>query len=113
MELTFGQMVDELRKGQTAESDLYQATILNGKLVVCGKNTDVFYDITERVIKKKWTILPQYVPFEEAMKALKEGKIVIAHAIEGTALEDIGYSMSQQAIGFDVRRINGKWSIQE
>jgi hypothetical protein len=78
MELTFGQMIDKLQVGQTAERDdkQYQCywNINSRKLTMKSQMGSLDNLVTMTDVESKWTILPQYVTFEEAMKALKEGK---------------------------------------
>jgi hypothetical protein len=116
MELTTGQMIDKLQKGQIAERDdqFYQCFWGKGqKLIIktldSGKE-DEYMTISDR--DSKWTILSQYVTFEEAMKALKEGKIVGFH--DGEEKRIAGYLGSMHWVeSFSWKKlIDGKWTIE-
>ena len=83
--LTTGEMVDRLKVGEVAEC------IEKGITEVIRDNDGIWWYDKPSGIKKsymtllsrnldyKWSILPNYVSFEEAKKALKEGKTVHCH----------------------------------
>jgi hypothetical protein len=66
-------------------------------------------------MRKKWRILPRYVSFEEAMKALREGKVVTLH------VRDIEHSFSTENYfrafvekGISIADfVHGKWTIED
>lgn len=86
--LTTGQMIDQLEVGQFAKSDQGRK-VMKTKIGAIVEVIDVdncgnrYEDVMLRpiTIKSKWRILPQYVTFEEAMKAANEGKTVQVHPI--------------------------------
>lgn len=91
--LTTGQMIDRLKVGQIAEiveckyNTRFHRTKVkrnnSGHLVYSEKLPHKWDDtpiqMTDLVFKCKWRILPDYVSFEEAMQAVREGKQVAYH----------------------------------
>jgi hypothetical protein len=91
--LTTGQMIDQLKIGEVAVNQegykvKYGDTGIdllffepNEELIEprVMESADKFIIHGVWVRKDKWRILPKYVSFEEAMKALKEGKTVYCH----------------------------------
>lgn len=87
--LTTGQMIDRLKIGQVAKNNntsfLVKRTQSGYRYV--NKNYEVDrtqglegYLILNGIVEDyKWRILPNYVSFDESMKAFTEGKTVIAH----------------------------------
>lgn len=73
--LTTGQMIDQLKDGEIAESldGTYTAYWDNGCLKFCDKHGDVQGRIIKSDQKRKWRIIPR-VSFKEAYEAYKEGK---------------------------------------
>jgi hypothetical protein len=90
--LTTGQMIDRLRVGECAEcinvpgikgmnkSASYQVKkVKDGHIKWCdGMDTLIMAKFI--VDEAKWRIIPQFVSFEEAMKALHEEKIVVFYS---------------------------------
>lgn len=80
--LTTGQMIDKLKVGEIAESKSLQ--VIKGE---CGTiyihnehgKTNYVLTIFDHVTNEKWRIRPNYVSFEEAIKAYKEGKEIVFH----------------------------------
>lgn len=86
--LTTGQMIDRLKVGEVSYNmdGHYVKKNENGSLVYCDKNGIPRSNFGSSVVflngfflSAKWRILPKYVTFEEAMKALKDGKKVRFH----------------------------------
>lgn len=122
--LTTGEMIDKLELGEVAEDkgkvmkaywefdDDWNTEIL--KFVVDNDN-GVYNFVQIEDKNRKWHILPNYVSFEEAMKALQNAKAVYFHdgdwvtrVVYGSYLEDMemsGYTFAQL--------INGKWTIKD
>ncbi|WP_018392928.1 MULTISPECIES: hypothetical protein [Bacillaceae] len=48
------------------------------------------------VISSKWRILPQYVTFEEAMIAYREGKIIVSYLEEDEGDRYADYSINRK-----------------
>lgn len=78
--LTTGQMIDQLKVGERAECKAWETWVTRtnsgfweSDSMGCLKNR---LKIDNEVLETTWRIIPQYVSFEEAMKALQEGKIV-------------------------------------
>lgn len=123
--LTTGQMIDQLKVGEMAECEhgkwsakwdghnLLFNFIENGG----GRNTLKVSDVT-----RKWRILPNYVSFEKAMKALKDGRSAILHngnfeykftPVECIA-ETLEYYKDAGADFLEWRDLfNSKWTIEE
>ncbi|MED5042516.1 hypothetical protein P9848_11210 [Geobacillus stearothermophilus] len=83
--LTTGQMIDRLKPGEVAECVNAEAEKLESKRVKINDSGNLQYldgygfIVTEFMrTKAKWRILPRYVTFDRAMKALAEGKTVWA-----------------------------------
>jgi hypothetical protein len=79
--LTTGEMIDRLKVGEVAEDSLQFMTASwdGGKLkfkTIKGNEYD-YITINDR--NSKWRILPKYVTFSEAMKAIEEGKNVVCY----------------------------------
>lgn len=124
--LTTGQMIDRLKVGEVAErkfdnqascSDRFTMVKLNeqGSLMAYDSNDDE-WELTNLygyLIESKWRILPKYVTFEEAIKAMQEGKMVYFH--EGNsrinAHEELTLSWFKKYEWQDL--ICGKWTIGE
>jgi hypothetical protein len=122
--LTTGQMIDRLKVGEVAEAKYESESggfgisykiernefglknITNGDGVVSFDN--IFF-------KAKWHILPNYVSFEEAMRALKEGKKATLHGEDGNlkTLFRKWYRLdTRECITFNMM-FEGKWTIEE
>jgi hypothetical protein len=86
--LTTGQIIDRLKVGEIAQVQekikKEYVTKTDASYFWCDKNGwildsgEIFY-LNDVISKMKWRILPKYVSFEEAMKALKVGKTVYCH----------------------------------
>ncbi|MGM7720697.1 hypothetical protein [Metabacillus sp. Hm71] len=91
--LTTGQMIDRLKVGVIAETEEQKSnSFISGKFTnhatvrddglisFCSKDGNCMgyglFSLTEQHRNLMWRILPKYVTFEEAMKALKEGKVI-------------------------------------
>lgn len=95
--LTTGQMIDALKVGEIAETNEQADFVYRVKKAESGSimylddkgELSRFLVIRDSIAKLKWRILPKYVSFEEAMKALKEGKFVHFHKNINTTLSMI------------------------
>ena len=119
-ELTTGQMIDKLKVGEVAEC------VEKGITEVIRDDDGIWWYDKPSGIKKsymtllsrnldlKWRILPNYVTFEEAMQALKEGKKVKVIYQKGD--HDYIYSKNRD-VDFRSTTWNelfeGKWTIEE
>jgi hypothetical protein len=131
--LTTGEMIDRLKVGEVAEAvsgmvkgwkvEKLPADENFGERIVwrdvLGVDRNVI-QLNENVINAKWRILPKYVSFEEAMKALMNGKTVWLWQGD----EKVGYYIDRKsgklwAIAGDctapVEKIyfGEKWTIEE
>jgi hypothetical protein len=84
--LTIGQIIDDLKVGEIAESDnkeLYITTGALGTLLIASNLGDArigaakTFQLTPVTKKLKWRILPKYVTRKEALHALVDGKTII------------------------------------
>ena len=129
--LTTGQMIDKLKVGEVAEcvnenyKVMFKAT--EGLVYVDddGKTKkklglDGKFIIANSVLKNqlRWRILPRYVNFEEAMKALREGKKVnFHHQGHDFVVRNIDISSDMSwvdKLGYTLQNLlEGKWTIEE
>ncbi|GGN64416.1 hypothetical protein [Oceanobacillus indicireducens] len=130
--LTTGEMIDRLKVGQLAEvekkaqipkdywrSYKHVTKIPNGDIKWCTETGTIspsepliLYGHTVNWI---WRILPSYVSFEEAMQALKEGKMVKLHRnnnLDVTVFRKWYRLETREDVTFD-DLFNGKWTIEE
>jgi hypothetical protein len=130
--LTTGEMIDRLKAGEIAECSLgdfvgYVTKISSGAIVCCEENGEILehdnkkvvLTLSSDVLKMQWRILTRYVSFEEAMKALREGKTVSLHiqnkkqtfslveCIAESLELDENYLLSWEDLFY------GKWTIED
>lgn len=127
--ITTGQMIDRLKVGELAESneraDLRVKNTAIGILYVNDegerdkrKGIDGYFFVNGSYIKNmKWRILPNYVSFEEAMKAHKEKKTVTYHDEELKYTFEYGLDPQQfEQLYYDSislhELVEGKWTIE-
>jgi hypothetical protein len=117
VELTTGQMIDQLKEGQIAESDRYDLIVTkeNGRIKHAKENSYGFLNLNFVSDSVKWKIKPQYVTFAKAMQAVEEGKTAILH--DGH-LKGCPAYFHKNGNGLGVvlefrKLLNGKWSIKE
>ncbi|KNE19058.1 hypothetical protein [Virgibacillus pantothenticus] len=72
--LTTGEMIDRLKVGEIAQ-DKNGATVRRGNHGLETREGR-FINCNYLFLSQKWRILPIYASFDEAMKALKDGKTV-------------------------------------
>ncbi|MCT1575682.1 hypothetical protein M3E13_15560 [Oceanobacillus kimchii] len=120
--LTTGQMIDQLRVGQIAvdklgneifmEKDNSLRTLPNLEIVT----------LTDFTVLSKWRILPMpnYVSFEDAMKAYKENKKTITYHHDSDTIYTFVYENTPnqfERIYYDSislpELLKGKWTIKE
>lgn len=118
--LSTGQMIDKLQVGQIAETARIKAEWVTktengfywcdskGKPFTCDKLV-----INQVVSDMKWEVLPEYVSFDKAMEALKQGKKVKFNSgnwfDKSDNLEDsIGYVYTSW-----VEILSDKWVIED
>ena len=117
--LTTGQMIDQLKIGEVAESKNQRAYYDNCQLIVENKLTGEKKPFTIWIGDKspKWRILPYYVSFEEAYKAGKQGKTINFHADNGVVhtIEHFDDSLDENRLSsYSLRElIEGNWSIED
>jgi hypothetical protein len=129
MELTTGQMIDQIKVGQKAKvvssfmknwiaEKIYDEKHLCERIVwITNLENRPTHErdlrLNSNVLESKWSILPQYVTFEEAMKALKEGKSAWFHLKENERLSvNKGGCMSWFDRCTWEELLEGKWSIE-
>lgn len=131
--LTTGQMIDRLEFGEVAENEnggKVSKSIHGGIGPIDCPTKNI--TMSGGVVELKWRILPKYVPFEEAMKALQEGKTVryklekpeeeFCYRIMGGDFYyqnilrgDDAFIQAHPTGGIGIRGIaitNGKWTIE-
>ncbi|WJQ02882.1 hypothetical protein QT236_14485 [Geobacillus stearothermophilus] len=127
--LTTGEMIDRLKVGEVAEGvdslgKEYCVTKTEYGMSFCSSTGDtrgyLEFTLNKNILGARWRILYRFVSFEEAMKALKEGKSVAFHA--ENANRPITFDESYPLTGFyddhdlfidfsDL--LEGKWTIEE
>ncbi|WP_077623818.1 hypothetical protein [Sediminibacillus massiliensis] len=133
--LTTGEMIDRLKVGERAELESAKCIPSNYgpsyKHVIKKEDGDIRWckndgslpspsplQIFGHVLTWKWRILPNYVSFEEAVRALKDGKrVALWNERTNEFLTSFNKSISIQflegtGLSFD-KWINGKWTIEE
>lgn len=128
--LTTGQMIDQLKVGEVAENDSENKAYVTRKehgyfMQTTLKNLEEgkgipFVLLVPSIIKCKWRILPKYVTFEEAMKAIREdeNKLVYLHVNDNFSIEinsrtflEITFAGSIDLTFSDL--VCGNWTIEE
>ncbi len=75
--LTTGEMIDKLKVGEIAENERgYKVVVNELGGIGCIENPMNSSNLNGIFVSSAWEILPNYVSFEEAMNALKDGKII-------------------------------------
>ena len=129
--LTTGQMIDQLKVGEIAESSRVESLdnfvyrvkkSKSGSIMTLApdmKMTGHLIPMQGDIIDLKWRILPKFVTFEEAMQAGKEGKTVFYHT-QGEKFEIAPKQLSEFRLSaLSVHRhsllelFEGKWSVEE
>lgn len=126
--MTTAEMLEKILKNKPftvfeSEDGVRVAKNRFGAIKFCDEKGNTFdgsvAHLTIEFLEAKWRILPKYVPFEEAMKALKHGKRVWLHVnkyksilfTKNTYLENIygvhGCSLNWESL------FNGEWTIEE
>lgn len=120
--LTTGEMIDRLKIGQKAIGKFVNNDILHdvevnvfrcegGHIKESTSNTTI--SLTKGIVEEiKWSIPPNYVSFEEAMQALKEGKRVKIHLDDGgkMTISSLYVTLPQLSLNDFVV---SKWTIEE
>lgn len=127
--LTTGQMIDRLRVGEVAEDKFgkYTAEFEKGNIQIY-LVTETFGTIEKRrygdalsrnILGLEWWILPKYVSFEEAMKAVKDGYTVQYHNGVPTEKKITPFEAGHHRVGITsisecslLRLYEGKWTIE-
>lgn len=79
MELTFGQLIDTIKEGETAACLTKDSMMDNMKMVngtLRWTSSDVTVPIMDTIRQCKWTILPNYLTMDEALTLLSNGTSV-------------------------------------
>lgn len=125
--LTFGQMVDQLKVGEVAEGTFGEIkTFVTksklGSIYTCNRDGDFFkfpyLKASSESLASEWRILPRYVSFEEAMKALREdeNKLVFLYLTDDQWLEISSTTYLEITFQVDLTfsdLLHGKWVIEE
>ena len=121
--LTTGEMIDTLKVGEVAEGvhGYYQETKLRMTdyheiVYVIGKSSSAnnFFELNAFSHNAKWCILPNYVSFDEAMEALKEGVSVALHrdSIPEKTMFRHWYKLETRNDLIFSDLFNGNWTIE-
>lgn len=140
--LTTGQMIDRLKVGDVAELKFDENVPYSKESAIehyvtnqdgirwCvdaeGKDVNGRFVLADCALNYKWRILPNYVSFEEAMKALKEGKTVSLRKV-GNSLGNAEYNdkityeeADKNALSYTklnghslLQLVDGAWSIED
>lgn len=80
MELSFGQLIDSIQEGQTAECtsglSLYTNLQMKDNTLICADTQSEIF-ITDSIRKCKWKIVPSYISLDDAFTLLGQGQPVI------------------------------------
>ncbi len=123
--LTTGQMIDALKVGEIAQAETCGKPFVtlnkNGGVSYCNSNGECKRD-TELILfsqwrTAKWRILPNYVSFEEAIKAYQEGKTITCDykGVHNGKLytEKLAKNIPESEEDLSMYMIvNGKWTIE-
>ncbi|OEH52954.1 hypothetical protein AQ616_18795 [Oceanobacillus sp. E9] len=119
--LTTGQMIDQLKVGEVAKNNddmkVYKSEDGSIRGDVMGRKILCDLDFLE----SKWRIQPNYVSFEDAMKALKDGKSVIFRGPDGSWSDKVPPNVAASIAikhtelrGYGLLDLfKGKWTIEE
>jgi hypothetical protein len=122
--LTTGQMIDEIYKLDPfvvyeSEDGNKVAQNASGELKYCDEKGNTKYGsvLLQDVIFCKWKLLPNYVSFEEAMKALSDEKTVRYHYQLGGKNTYLRLSIETKPSYFNNETywddlVNGNWTIE-
>lgn len=114
--LTTGQMVDALNIGEFAEDDKGFKVTFREKdgILVNEYGGKVDFHKTVGGDDRKWRILPEFVSFDEAYKARKEGKRVLIHSNDRKVLFMTDIKLEGCYLGILTldELVNGKFTIE-
>jgi hypothetical protein len=128
--LTTGQMLDQLKSGEIAQYKTKYKTgyvkRLGDTIVYCDiygneimKDENIFHTVAldKGIVNAEWSILPQYVSFEEAYEAGKQGKVINFHAKDGVVhrIEHFDDSLDENGLSCYclMELFEGNWSIED
>lgn len=79
--LSTGEIIEYLKDGEIAEIEGGTIQIINdnGHFKYANNDYRDYFRITPMTKNGKWRILPNYISFKEAMKAIDEGNTVVLH----------------------------------
>jgi|SRR5690606_8640216 len=113
--LTTGQMIDVIRIGEIGRTMDDENDIKRTEDGLFWINEDgeleEEFSITDLVFDYKWEITPEYVSFDEAYEAFKDGQEIVLHLDDGSTryFNNIGLG-SKAYVNFEVL-LNGKYTI--
>jgi hypothetical protein len=112
--LTTGQMLDVLRVGEIAEGSTHWEVrkLDDGSVVELNSGNQFKLDIG--FLNESWRIIPKYVSFEDAMKALEAGKKVSFYDHQWqTTFDKYDYLENKQLGGYAFKDLfQGTWVIE-
>lgn len=117
--LTTGQMIDRLKVGEVAESKdgYYAVRRTENRGIVFNDNVPLVVNII--ALEMRWRILPKYVSFICAMKAVKDGYTVRCYPdndasyIEFNEADSMHSVASQWGVLSWGQLTTAKWTIEE
>ncbi|MFS0643866.1 hypothetical protein [Siminovitchia sp. 179-K 8D1 HS] len=117
--LTTGEMIDKLQVGEVAESSNHDKVTKSKDGGICFTSSGMNLILNTHFTNLRWRILPNFVSFEEAMKAIVKGKKVKFHIDNGKNFEIDHFSVGVMRIDatplgkFSLQTLyNGKWAIE-
>ena len=119
--LTTGQMIDRLKIGEKAEpvefplkGNYQKDYVVNNGNQFNWERTNGGLVINDFINAIKWRILPNYVSFDEAMRALEEGKTVrFVDKDFGSSLYQFNSPVQGLSSHSWGEMIQGKWTIED
>ncbi|GGB43472.1 hypothetical protein GCM10011409_21360 [Lentibacillus populi] len=111
--LTTGEMIDRLKVGEIAEGTAEYEVTRTNKGIVFSDGVPLY--VNSFALDIKWRILPNYVSFEKAMQAIKNGRNVVFHDKE-TERKIYTHAYQHFSIFFEEYNWNdlltGDWTIE-
>lgn len=116
--LTIGQVIDRLKVGEVAESSQGDTLFWDDDtedLVIVSSIGREYLTLEQSMTTIKWRIKPNYVSFEEALQAYKNGDTITCYHgkdFDGkTFVESFSIRGSNDELDMDMI-VNGKWVIE-
>lgn len=116
--MTTGEMVDKLKVGETAKGNTHWVVkkVTDGRILLA---SGYEFGIDHSFLKESWRIIPKYVSFGKAMRALKEGYTVRCYPEDDGGYLEFDEADTLHAVAYGWTRITwgtfieDKWTIEE